>query len=176
MTCRRRMKHPRRTLPPPHVARTHISSSLECEIKARAPSGGFGPRPLPSQVNTVCEMRWLQKESKPRPLKSAGDTLPETFLTNLAVWSQPTYIDIPGHGAGGFCALCCIFASREASPGSWAQRVCFYQEAGLGGTRAPLPAAVAWRRPRQETTWAARGHGRGTSGPLPAFWTEDAIS
>lgn len=51
MTCRRRMKHPKRTLPPPHVALTHISSSLECEIKACAPSGGFGPPapPLPSK-------------------------------------------------------------------------------------------------------------------------------
>lgn len=136
VTCRRRMKHPKRPLPPPHVALTHIGSSLECEIKACAPSGGFGPRPLPSQVNTVCEMRWLQKESKPRPRKSAGDTLPETFLTNLAVCSRPTYIDIQGHGAGGFCALCCISASRGASPGSRAQRVSFHQEAGLGGTSA----------------------------------------
>lgn len=57
VTCRRRMKHPKRTLPPPHVALTHISSSLECEIKACAPSGGFGPRPLPLRVNTACVLQ-----------------------------------------------------------------------------------------------------------------------
>lgn len=59
VTCRWRMKPPKRTLPPPHVALTHISSSLECEIKACAPRGGFGPRPLPFQVNKVCVMRWF---------------------------------------------------------------------------------------------------------------------
>lgn len=39
VTCRWRMKPLKRTLPPPppHVALTHISSSLECEIKACAP-------------------------------------------------------------------------------------------------------------------------------------------
>lgn len=43
--------------PPPCVARTHTSSSLECEIKACAPSGVFGPCPLAFQVNTAWVMR-----------------------------------------------------------------------------------------------------------------------
>lgn len=51
------MKHPKRTLPLPHVGLTHSSSSLECEIEGSAPSGGFGPRPLAFLGNAACVIR-----------------------------------------------------------------------------------------------------------------------
>lgn len=56
------------------------------------------------------------------------------------VWSSPC-IDIQGHGAGGFCALCCIFTSGDGSPGlfgpacliSWRRKVQRDPEPGRSG-------------------------------------------
>lgn len=123
MTCRWRMKHPNRTLPPPHVALTHISSSLECEIKACAPSGGFGLRPLPYQVNTVCVMRGFQI-SKPKPkslaVTPARDIFKElggletahtlTFRAMALVGSAPSVVFL--HPAkAGLAFWPCVLAS-----------------------------------------------------------------